>query len=309
MKKIPCRLCPRCGKYSSLNVDSCSCGESLSAVAAAAVDAETLPASQVGRIDDAPAFYVRKCPVCSTEHFFTEATGSVRVCRNCHKTRIAQQPTLPFEAEEKKPAPAKETVLPVSPVVTGGAWGDDDDDDDDEDFPGGAAFGQMRDNIRAGQEPSSAGLWGGLLAGKGLSAEMSGIREPGSQLRTPQSAAPKADPRPVSGAGVSTLTATAVRYGQLSFTLRSDSRELPYLLGRSAGHAAFLRQDPRVGNEHCYLAFRAGNWMVIEKRAINGTAVNGVFLPEGGSQVLHDGDELMLGHHADSMAFRITIKA
>ena len=39
-----------------------------------------------------------------------------------------------------------------------------------------------------------------------------------------------------------------------------------------------------------------------------GTAVNRRFLDPGGEQVLRDGDELTLGHHAASMAFRVQIQ-
>ena len=359
MKKIPCKLCPSCGKYSSINVNQCPCGADLTSVPGAAVDYNQIALPQFGRIDKDLSYYVRKCPVCSTEHFFTDPNGSVRVCRKCHKTQIGYQPTLPFEDEEKKPAPAKEPVSPVSPVVTGSAWGDDDDEDDEDDAPTGSAYDQMRKNIQGAtgsafsapagkgnvpdddeddeeEDSTPKGPWSQLLTGKGLSAEMSGIREPASASRRPKTAqpsAPKAPVLPVSPLSVgaiwgadddddedeveaasasrptgSVLTATALCYGNLTFTLRSDSTKLPCLLGRSAEHATFLRQDPRVGNEHCYLAFRNGNWMVIEKIARNGTAVNGVFLPEGGSKILRDGDELKLGHHPDSMAFRISIR-
>ena len=104
------------------------------------------------------------------------------------------------------------------------------------------------------------------------------------------------------------LTLTAVRYGSLSFTLRAGQVDLPFLLGRSAGCGDFLSQDIRVSNEHCYLAFQGGTWVVIDNHSTNGTAVNGRFLDLNGRQTLHDGDELMLGHHLDSMAFRVSIR-
>ena len=111
-----------------------------------------------------------------------------------------------------------------------------------------------------------------------------------------------------SGLTGQTLTLTALRYGALSVTLRADQEGLPLLLGRAAEYGSFLQQDPYVGNEHCYLTFRDGDWVVIDNHSRNGTAVNRRFLDPGGEQVLRDGDELTLGHHAASMAFRVQIQ-
>lgn len=104
------------------------------------------------------------------------------------------------------------------------------------------------------------------------------------------------------------FTLTAVRYGSMTLTLLPNQQDLPFLLGRSAGLKEFLSQDLRVGNEHCYLAYRNGDWFVIDNHSANGTAVNGQFLDINGECILRDGDELVLGHHPDSMAFRIGIR-
>lgn len=80
------------------------------------------------------------------------------------------------------------------------------------------------------------------------------------------------------------------------------------MLGRSANQGAFLSQDGRVGNEHCYLFFRNGNWFVRDNNSKNGTAVNSRDIGLNGECMLSDGDELKLGHHPDSVAFRISIK-
>lgn len=330
MKKIPCKQCKNCGKYSSINITQCRCGADLTELPGAAVEHNRIPLPQIGRIDKDLRFYVRKCPVCNTEHFFTEPGGAVRRCRNCSKSQIQYQPTIPYEdEEEKKEIPQPEVKLPVSPLVTGGWDAEDDDEDEEDDLPGGSLYDVLRKNIRQStgttpgavppadkdedddedEDEDSPGLWGELLGKKGLSPEASSIRR--NRINTPETAQPK-KPEPASQPpvkpGVSTLTITALRYGTMTLTLRSDSAELPYLLGRSAGCAEFLRQDAQVGNEHCWLDYRNGTWMVIEKRAINGTAVNQQFLPEGGREKLRDGDELMLGHRIDSMAFRVRIR-
>lgn len=304
MKMIPCKLCPACGKYSSINVAQCPCGADLTAQFGVAMDYNRISPDKYGRIDGNLPYYVRKCPLCSTEHFFTEATGSVRTCHNCRRVMIASQPTVPYAPEEeKKAAPAEaseESAIPappeISPAVTGSTSAP-------------SPFGEIRKNVADTISPDADdeddGGWGGLILGGPTEPRTSPNPAPPKNAPVP---APKPEPRPAAPAGVTVLTATAIRYGNLSFSLRSDSTKLPYLLGRSANHGDFLQQDPRVGNEHCYLAFRGGNWMVIERLARNGTAVNGYFLAEGGSQVLRDGDELMLGHNSDSMAFRISIR-
>lgn len=135
----------------------------------------------------------------------------------------------------------------------------------------------------------------------------------GSLLGISPAPAPAPTPGPVPApvappAAGQELTLTAIRYGRLSFTLHAAQRDLPFLLGRSAGYGDFLSQDIRVSNEHCYLAFQGGGWVVIDNHSANGTAVNKRFLDYNGQQALHDGDELMLGHHPDSMAFRISIR-
>ena len=101
---------------------------------------------------------------------------------------------------------------------------------------------------------------------------------------------------------------TAIRFGRLSFAIEAK-KDTPYLLGRSANQRAFLENDGRVGNEHCYILFKNGKWYVKDNHSANGTAVNSRDIGLNGEHVLNDGDELKLGHHSDSMAFRGTILA
>ena len=56
------------------------------------------------------------------------------------------------------------------------------------------------------------------------------------------------------------ITLTAKEYGDLSFSITSDKEK--YMLGRSANQSEFLAQDRRVGNEHCYLFYQDGYWLV-----------------------------------------------
>ena len=111
--------------------------------------------------------------------------------------------------------------------------------------------------------------------------------------------------RTVAPAAKRDITLADIRYGRLSFTVEAGSDT--YMLGRSANQGSFLSQDGRVGNEHCYLFYRNGNWFVKDNNSRNGTAVNSRDIGLNGECMLSDGDELKLGHHNDSVAFRISI--
>ena len=94
-------------------------------------------------------------------------------------------------------------------------------------------------------------------------------------------------------------------YGKLTFTVKADSGA-QYMLGRSANQSSFLASDKRVGNEHCYLYFKDGFWYVKDNHSANGTAVNSKDIGLNGEARLNNGDELILGHNSDSMAFKIS---
>lgn len=104
----------------------------------------------------------------------------------------------------------------------------------------------------------------------------------------------------------SSLTLTAIRFGSYSFTVSAE-QDSPYMLGRSAGQGEFLSKDMRVSNMHCLLCYRDGRWFVKDNGSSNGTAVNSRDIGEKQESPLNSGDELKLGHHPDSMAFRVII--
>lgn len=296
MGKIPCRLCGSCGLYHDLSVDTCKCGADLTRVPGRLVDEQTL-LDRYGEMDRLLPVFVQKCSACGAENFTADQSRPVRVCYNCHKARVASVAPMPYEAEETAARAEDTPETPPKPAFHPPAPADEDEDDDDaarwQELLGGirSTVGSAappapgsQPPVRTGEEEESA-AWDGL---------------PGTVPRT----AP-APPQPTGG---KELTLTALRYGSLSFTLHAEQGDLPFLLGRSAGYGDFLSQDGRVSNEHCYLAFQRGAWIVIDNHSANGTAVNKCFLEINGRQTLHDGDELMLGHHPDSMAFRVTIR-
>lgn len=99
---------------------------------------------------------------------------------------------------------------------------------------------------------------------------------------------------------------TAKEYGDLSFSITSDKEK--YMLGRSANQSEFLAQDRRVGNEHCYLFYQDGYWLVKDNNSKNGTFVDSKDIGINGTHILENGSELKLGHNDDSVAFDIRIE-
>lgn len=105
------------------------------------------------------------------------------------------------------------------------------------------------------------------------------------------------------GLGKRNITFTAIRGGELSFTIKAEDE--PYMLGRSSNQSNFLKKDRRVGNEHCCIFFKNGSWYVKDNNSKNGTFVNSEDIGQNGEKLLKDGDELKLGHNVDSITFSV----
>lgn len=291
MSKIPCKECNSCGCYNDLSVMTCDeCGKDLKEVPALMIETDDIPGEKYGEIDENVAVFVQKCSACGALNFTADKDSPVKVCHNCHKTRVASI----------APEEYAETVE--------GVHTEDDVLDNEE----SAQWQGILENIRksvGGAEPNPSRKveekkkvltppvididdnedeeddvsdWSGILGG--LSAPEKVVVE---------------QHKP-------SITLTEVRYGRLSFTIETKDGE--YMLGRSANQSEFLRSDGRVGNEHCYLYFKNSSWYVKDNHSLNGTAVNSRDLGLNGESRLCDGDELKLGHHPDSMAFNITIR-
>lgn len=322
MSKIPCKKCKSCGFYHDLSVMTCDeCGTDLQKTPAFLIETEDIPGEQYGEIDEAGTVFVQKCSACGALNFTADKNSPVKVCHNCHKTRVAAIEPVEYKEsldnvhtdddlkEEDDAVSADETVAQAG--VNAGTTKvlfDDDDDDDSVQWQG--ILGNIRKSV-GGADPSivrkaetkpqaenppppldddkdeddeeEVSDWSGILGGKPA---------PKKVAATPYKPA---------------ITLTAIRYGRLSFTIEAKPNE-EYMLGRSANQSEFLCSDGRVGNEHCYLYFKSGSWYVKDNHSSNGTAVNSRDLGLNGESKLNDGDELKLGHHPDSMAFRITIK-
>ena len=322
MNRIPCKKCPQCGLFNDFTIEECECGKKLNNIEAQFIDTDKLFPEQYGEVDTSLKVYVQKCSACGALNYTDDPVHPAKVCYNCHKTRIAAiAPTecVEEDGEEKQDASAPEVSVSsaVSSLNTQQVKGQvlqsqapyDDDDDDDDDF---IHWQGILENIQktVGSTPNSkaspsdfdvddddnvddddddeVGDWSGIL---GTTPKQKNATTPKQQT--------------VTTPAKKNITLTAIRYGRLSFTV--EAGQDTYMLGRSAKQGSFLSQDGRVGNEHCYLFYRNGAWFVKDNNSQNGTAVNSRDIGLNGECMLSDRDELKLGHHPDSMAFRITI--
>ena len=328
MGKIPCRKCPGCGLYHGISIRECNeCGRDLKTAPILLMETDEIPAELFGEIDEDAPVYVQKCSACGALNFTSNIEEPVRVCYNCHKTRVASIKPTEYIVDDIEEKPTdnviqndlagetnsrEEITDRIFTPINSNERNDDDDDDDDDDESAQwqGILGNIRqtvgsaplkkDSITKAETPSVADTilsndsdddededddiadWSGILGGKS------------SLKKTEAEESKKA------------ITLTAIRYGRLSFTIEAKENK-PYMLGRSANQSDFLASDGRVGNEHCYIFFRDGFWHVKDNHSANGTAVNSRDIGLNGEHILNDGDELKLGHHPDSMAFRITI--
>lgn len=323
MSRIPCKKCKSCGFYHDLSVMTCDeCGTDLKNTPALLVEIDDIPGEKYGEIDENVTVFIQKCSACGALNFTSDKQSPVKVCHNCHKTRVAAiEPEEYTETAEKVSVEEEkvedETVTDVT-APAGGNTGtakvifadDDDDDDDDDSAQWQGILGNIRKSV-GGAEPQPARKTPPSSVVDNTDVEAiddddddddEGVSDWSSILGgkpAPKKASVE-HPKPA-------ITLTAVRYGRLSFTIEAKDNE-EYMLGRSANQREFLQNDGRVGNEHCYIYFRNGTWYVKDNHSANGTAVNSRDLGLNGESRLNDGDELKLGHHSDSMAFRITIR-
>ena len=101
MKKIPCRKCNQCGRYSDLAVLVCECGEDISMLDTMLVDIDNLRDDERGEIDAELKVYMQKCSACGALNFTFSDNEPVKMCYNCYKTRIATVEPVEYVGEER----------------------------------------------------------------------------------------------------------------------------------------------------------------------------------------------------------------
>ena len=320
MSKIPCRKCPGCGFYQGVSALICDeCGRELKTVPALLVETNEIPGELYGEIDEDATVYVQKCSACGALNFSASIDEPVKVCYNCHKTRIASIIPVEYVVNEGSDGASADSVtskdsdepeLPQEEKISRGIFAlkDDEDDEDDDSSQWQDILGNIRQTIGAASMKKPTTITEtSSVPNDGITDELE--NEDDDEDDADWSGILGSKSRPTKTDPVATkkeITLTAIRYGRLSFTIEARDNRL-YMLGRSANQSSFLSKDGRVGNEHCYIFFRDGFWHVKDNHSANGTAVNSRDIGLNGEHVLSDGDELKLGHHPDSMAFRITI--
>lgn len=276
MRKFPCKKCKQCGKYSDLAALVCECGEDISMLDATLVDVDSLQESEKGEIDTELKVYMQKCSACGALNFTISEDEPVKMCYNCHKARIATVAPVAYRDEEKT-VPEYEPEEEETEASTQMNYNMQQKE----------KYAAVKENtIEDDDDDDEDSLqWQNILGG--IKSEM--------QQEAPKDVA----------ASSQNITLTAVRYGHFSYTVKAA--DTPFLLGRDANFKDFLEQDGRVSNEHCILYCREGKWFVKDNHSTNGTAVNSRDIGLNGEHELCDGDELKLGHHQDSMAFRVIV--
>lgn len=335
MRMIFCRKCPKCGFYHDFTLPVCAnCQHGLLEAPVLWIDSEDIPPELYGELDDIEGCskaFVQTCRVCLRKSFTKERDGKVTLCWGCHKSRIAGEDRIEYRpdrpqssgmageaAADQKPAafapgpelitksPGSNPAPAISIPDTQAAEAVGEESLNEEAL---SWVSRMRGSISAASypydspakaeppaQPSAARPDAESVAADDV--EDGSWAFLGALGRNKQAPAPRTKDIVLHAAG---------RYGPLSFAVKS-SEHIPYLLGRSANQSEYLSQDLRVGNEHCFLLCREGRWYVKDNHSSNGTAVNGEFLDPDGESPLADGDVLMLGHHADSVTFRIELK-
>ena len=301
MARVPCIVCPNCGLHSGIAEKTCLCGAALDRRMARLV--EEAEAKPRGRWDPKTPVYVQKCSNCGTLNFTTEEESPVRQCWKCHKARVASVARALYEDEEarrreeqaeesgpegdpKEASGWEQLARGVTAAVSGLSDAPAEEPREEKEGTGEPDYQvpEVEDPPTDDSDPEEVIDWDQVFKEDTGSAEGEGEKP-----------------------GKSTLTLTALRYGKCELTLTSDQKDLPCQLGRSAVLADFLALDRRVGNRHCRIHYDGG-WVVTDTNSLNGVGVNDRILDINASSPLRDGDTLILGHHRDSMAFRVTIR-
>lgn len=319
MKKIPCRKCPKCGLYHDFSLLYCEeCGCNLESIPVTLVNINDIPGDKYGIIDENIAIFVQKCSYCGTLNFTSSADAPVKKCYKCQRTRIQSIDPIEYIEDDSNEKENSLISSAEAPDIQSSANKND------------AGKTEATLNNAIVENDAEVEKWIHILGNiqKAISSSptvdtnsSNGITDNSKNdaILNPfndESDEDDADwgsilgvernPQSNSIEEKASITLTAITYGQFTFTVEANDGK-SYLLGRSANQHEFLKHDPRVGNEHCYLVFKNGYWYVIDNHSSNGTAVNSQDIGLDGKRILNNGDELKLGHHPDSMAFRITI--
>lgn len=229
--------------------------------------------------------FVQKCPICGALNYTSNPETPVERCKNCYKDSVGSiKPTEYFaERVEEDSAEEIKNVISNRPASV-----KDEEKSEKVEVATDRNDEKERDEDSIFQAGKLSRSIGRIISNK--NEELLDDDDIDWSRFTEE-------PKKI------TLTA---KCGQFSFDIEPDEKK-PYILGRSANQGSFLDSDLRVSNEHCSIFYENGQWYVKDEHSGNGTAVNSIDIGYGGKNRLNNGDELKLGHHSDSITFRITI--
>lgn len=79
------------------------------------------------------------------------------------------------------------------------------------------------------------------------------------------------------------------------------------LLGRSAMGQEYFQLDNRISNEHFYVNYKNGNWLIRDNESTNGTRINGDILHPNIEYKIKSGDIITLGKMSNSTRLEVNI--
>lgn len=287
MSKIPCKQCTKCGFFHDFSILNCSnCGADLSRVQAKIIDTNSIAKEVSGKIDENVSVYVQKCKRCGASSYITDKENRVQICYNCNTREIALvEPKEYVEVSNEN-------------IVTSHSNNDTNNLQQNAlDTPVISKWKNISGNISDTLDQcSKTSKQSDVEMNSNNNLEVDWSNELKNIVNNRDELIEEST-QPI-------ITLTETRHGKISFSIKPNEQ---YLLGRSAEQSELLRNDIRIGNEHCYIYFSNGFWYVKDNNSQNGTEVNSKQIGKNGKCILNDGDELKLGHHDDSISFKVSI--
>ena len=268
---------------------------------------------KIGLINPGLTFYQKNCPHCGRENYSVLENDQTSVCVYCNNYNIRFAKSVLYEEEELFPVLQKtewarcqeDIINKMNPNETYSDSGDFDTGDSWDIVPVGNSDSEIPSGIgmeaEEKDEYSSDARYG--------YGEDQYNEAPQEKTESSSEDRIKEEEESFSwDAFNDTIVFTAILHGNVTFEISPEEGKKQVLLGRSAAQAELLSQDGYTSNEHCYIFYRDNSWYVRNNKPRNGTFLNDILLQPTEERKLEENDLLKLGHHANSMQFRIGFK-
>lgn len=93
------------------------------------------------------------------------------------------------------------------------------------------------------------------------------------------------------------------------FEIRVDAKDDRVLLGRSGLGKEYFQYDTRISNEHIYVVYKEGIWLIEDNGSTNGTMLNEKIIQPHTDYEINDGDVITLGKSNNSVRLEVKINA